>query len=135
MFIKKIKFLYLKTRYKNQRIILYGGGLLCEELLKTYDLKKSDIIGIADRKFENAENEEIFGYKGISPISIFKHKPDIILITMLHPCVALDFLNLNFCNELKFVKVASFQTRSLSSLIHSLIAKLNKFDHTGYREY
>ena len=71
----------LVNRYKNKKILLYGAGLTANVLLKNYDLSKFNIIGIADRKFNN-DSEEFFGIKTISPENLNQYQFDTIIFTM-----------------------------------------------------
>lgn len=73
---------FIKKKYKNKRIVLYGAGAYCEKLLRHYDLSKLNIVAIADKRFENNESE-FLGYKAISPFDIKNQNPDIVLVCVV----------------------------------------------------
>lgn len=71
----------LKKKLKNKTIIIYGAGIFFEVINKYFSLDGLNIIGIADRKFnEHDENEKFLGYKVYAPEEIKNINPDYILV-------------------------------------------------------
>lgn len=91
--LKRIKFdkqlKKLNRKLKNKTVVIYGTGLLFQEILKNYDLSDLNIIGVSDRKYSSEdENKKEFGFNIIPLEKINDYKPDYILISTL------KFLNL-----------------------------------------
>ncbi|MBQ3312050.1 hypothetical protein IJG72_08235 [bacterium] len=71
----------LVNRLKNKTVVLYGAGVFLELIKKYFDISGLNIVGIADRRFENHyENEEFLGYKVYSPSEIKDVNPDYVLV-------------------------------------------------------
>ena len=47
----------LTQKLKNKKIVIYGAGQLFEEINRHYDLSGLNIIALADRKFNDYEEE------------------------------------------------------------------------------
>lgn len=70
---------------KNKKIVIYGTGILFEDILKNYDLSRLDIIAVSDRKFiSHKEDETFYNYKVCSPNEIKDLKPDYVLVSTLY---------------------------------------------------
>ena len=73
----------LQNKLKNKRIIIYGTGRLFQEIIKTFDLSKLNIIGICDRKYMAEDNGNYeFGYKIISYAALPDTHADCILMAI-----------------------------------------------------
>lgn len=71
----------LVKKLNGKSVILYGAGAFLELIKKYFDLSGLNIIGIADRRFSNHnENEEFLGYKVYSPDEIKGLNPDYVLV-------------------------------------------------------
>ena len=71
----------LIKKIKGKSVILYGATTFLELIKKYFNLSELNIIGVADRKFLNhEENEEFLGYKKFSPDEIKSLKPDYVLV-------------------------------------------------------
>lgn len=71
----------LKKKLKNKKIMIYGAGIFFAAIHKYFDLDGLNIIGIADRRFEeHTENEQFLGYKVYSPNEIRDVNPDYVLV-------------------------------------------------------
>lgn len=79
----------LAKKYANQKIMIYGSGMGFVTVKENYDLSKLNIIGIADKKFDN--EGEYMGYKTYDPDSFMSQKPDVVLIGMIDPDIAESF--------------------------------------------
>lgn len=72
----------LNKKLKNKSVIIYGTGLLFQEVIKNFDLSKLNIIGVSDRKYtEKDEGTESFGYKIVPLDKIQEKNPDYVLIS------------------------------------------------------
>ena len=61
--------------------MFYGAGVFLELIKKYFDLTGINVIGVADRRFANhEENEKFLGYKAYSPDEIANVKPDCVLV-------------------------------------------------------
>ena len=81
-FEKQIK--RLNKKLKNKTVIVYGTGLLFQEIRKQYDLSNLNIIGVSDRKYYmDEEGNEELGYKIIPLDKIKDYNPDYVLIGAL----------------------------------------------------
>lgn len=71
----------LSKKLKNKTVIIYGTGLFFQTINENYDLSKLNIITVADKKFQNhEENEQFLGYPVCSPIEIIDKAPDYVLV-------------------------------------------------------
>lgn len=87
--LKKVEFnnqiKKLKKKIKNKTVVIYGTGLLFQEIIKNYDLSDLNIIGISDRKYRIEDEGKLdLGYKIIPYDSITKYKPDYVLVSTLN---------------------------------------------------
>jgi len=57
----------LAKKYRNKKIIIYGTGIMCTELIENYDIAKLNIVGFCDSKYKVGSNEKFFGYKTFNP--------------------------------------------------------------------
>lgn len=75
----------LKKKIKNKTVIIYGTGLLFQEILKNYDLSDMNIIGVSDRKYRiEDEGKMDLGYKIIPYDKIKNYPSDYVLISTLN---------------------------------------------------
>lgn len=82
----------LSKKLKNKKVLLYGAGLTAEIILKNYNLKNIDIIGISDRRYEDDSDGDFHGIKKIKPSEIKNCDFDAILFTMkLYEKIAKSF--------------------------------------------
>lgn len=71
----------LNKKLKNKAIIIYGAGIFFQVIHKCFKLDELNIIGIADRKFINhEENEKFLGYKVYAPEEIKNVNPEYVLV-------------------------------------------------------
>lgn len=87
-YLEKIKFekhlKYIKKKLKNQKVIIYGAGTFFQTILNKYNLVDINIIAVADRKFINHKQDEIFhGYRVCAPDEMPSLSPDYVLVGML----------------------------------------------------
>lgn len=71
----------LIKKLKDKTVMLYGAGAFLELIKKHFDLSPINIIGIADRRFEeHGANETFLGYKTYAPYEIEKVNPDYVVV-------------------------------------------------------
>lgn len=71
----------LIKKIKGKSVVLYGATNFLELIKKYFNLSELNIIGVADRKFLNhEENDEFLGYKVYAPDEIKSLNPDYVLI-------------------------------------------------------
>ena len=112
----------LIKKLKNKSIVIYGAGLLFQEIQANYDLSKLNIIGISDKKFGiNEENQTYLGYKIIPKNNIFEQNPDYILVATLK---YIDLVNeFTHHNENVSTKVKPLAKQSLIKDLISVLLK------------
>ena len=73
----------LAKKYKNKRILIYGGGLLFSVISRNYDLSGLNIVAVADKSVAdnstNIENYKAIPLEELKNISAF----DVIMISIL----------------------------------------------------
>lgn len=91
----------LNRKMKNKTIVIYGTGLLFQEILRNYDLSNLNIIGVSDRKYSlSDENKKELGFNIIPLERIYDYHPDYILISTLKFLNIIDeFRNTLFKNS------------------------------------
>jgi hypothetical protein len=70
----------IAKQYGYKKIILYGAGLFAGELFRNYDFSHLNIVGIADKKFEN-DLGDFYGYQKFNPLDLLENDFDLLLIT------------------------------------------------------
>lgn len=83
----------LAKKYTNKKIVLYGAGIFADVLLNSYDMSKLNIIAIADKKYNNNNNELFAGYKTISQEELSSIICDVIFVSTLDTGFIIDYLN------------------------------------------
>ncbi len=71
----------LAKKYEGKTLVLYGAGLFAGDLLRNYDLSKLNIVGVADKRFQDDSEGEYYGYKKFGPFDLLELKYDLLLIT------------------------------------------------------
>ena len=79
----------LAKKYADKKVMIYGAGMGFIAVKENYDLSKLNIIGVADKKFDN--DGEFMGYKTYESDSFMSQKPDIVLIGIIDPDIAENF--------------------------------------------
>lgn len=82
----------IATQYGYKKIILYGAGLFAGDLFRNYDFSHLNIVGIADKKFENNFEGDFYGYPKLSPFDILENDFDLLLITTYDDTYIKDYL-------------------------------------------
>lgn len=108
----KYRLKFLKNKLKDKKIVIYGAGILFEEINKYFNLQGLNIIAIADRRFNNEEIEEFKGYKTISPSNIINLKPDCVIVSTLKYYDVVKSINKD-CFDEKNIKIIPFLDISL----------------------
>lgn len=108
---------YIKNKYFDKKIIIYGAGTLAEYIIDTYDLSQLNIVGISDRKFMNQGDS----FKGISTIPCWKLKEtdfDVILLFAVSIEGLTNFLTpLLLRKEQKSINIEAIIEKSLKETI------------------
>lgn len=104
-------------KYQDKKIVLYGAGLFAGELIRNYDLSKLNIIGVADKKFQNNSEGDFYEYKKFGPYDLLENTFDLLLITTYDDTYIKDFL-----------KKELFQGEDINFEIKTLI-KMNLFEY------
>ena len=101
----------LSKELKGKKVLLYGAGLTAEVVTEKYDLTKLNIIGISDRRFEDSNETECFGYKAVKPSEIRNADFDVIIFTMK-----------------LYEKIAqSFKSQGINKKMYSIVVKSGKY--------
>ena len=80
-FEKKIE--KLSKKLEGKSVVIYGSGLMFQEILASYDVSKLNVIGITDRKYLLEDEDRLdLGFKIIPYSKIFDIKSDVILIAV-----------------------------------------------------
>ena len=98
----------LAKKYKNQRIIVYGAGLMSRILFQNFDLSCLNIVGVADSKYTKNSTESFWGHITINPVELKDFDFDVILIAVKEKKKILENIKYNILintkNEDKEVK-------------------------------
>lgn len=98
----------LAKKYKNQKIIVYGAGLMSRILFQNFDLSCLNIVGVADSKYTKNSTESFWGHKTINPAELKDFDFDVILIAVKEKKKILENIKYNILintkNEDKEVK-------------------------------
>ncbi len=115
---------YLKKKYKNKSILIYGCGLLFETIAKTYDLSCLNIVAICDKKCspKNTIKLNDIEYKVILPEEITKHKFDCVLVGTLYSRSITKQLKQDY----KIKNIEPFVKNKKEGLISTLITRIKK---------
>lgn len=97
----------LVKKFTGKKVVVYGSGVLFSVIKDNYDLSPLDIIGIADKKFNNTEEVLSLDYDGVivgvqEPAKIIeylrndvlKYKKDLMIDSFI-PIKGLDLLSYN----------------------------------------
>lgn len=98
----------LAKKYKNQKIIVYGAGLMSRILFQNFDLSCLNIVGVADSKYTKNSTESFWGHKTINSAELKDFDFDVILIAVKEKKKILENIKYNILintkNEDKEVK-------------------------------
>ena len=70
----------LIKKYKNKKVVIYGAGQFSQVLFKTFDFSELNIVGIADKRFEQDRVHKFFNLNCIKPDDLNILEFDAILI-------------------------------------------------------
>ena len=118
----------LVKKYENKKIILYGAGEFFGILNENYDISKLNIVGIADKKFEDYEQDTFCGYKVLSPDVLKNYEYDVIITTLYDNAAISNILEykilINTINENK--PVVSIIEPTFKYILKTLFGKTNE---------
>lgn len=104
-------------QYENKKIMLYGVDLFTGDLFRNYDLSRLNIIGVADKTFQDNYGDDYYGYKKFGPYDLLETDFDLLLITTYDDTDIKAFLKKNL-----------LQGEDVKFKIKTLI-KLNLFEY------
>lgn len=102
----------IAKQYKDKKIVLYGAGLFASELIRNYDFSSLNIIGVADKKFQDNFDGDFYGYTKFSPYDLLETEFDLILITTYDDTDIKKFLK----NELLQGENITYEIKTLIGL-------------------
>lgn len=105
------------TEYENKKIVIYGADLFAGDLFRNYDLSKLNIIGVADKTFQDNTEGNYYDYPKLSPDDLLGTDFDLLLI------IAYDDTEIK-----RFLKKELFQGKSIKFKIKTLI-NLSLFEY------
>ena len=110
--------------YKNKKIVLYGCGILFDEIVQEYNIgEKLNIIGVCDVKYESKNPGSYLGFPTLKPSDLPKTDFDVLIFTVFDHLTCLNYLNtFNFFEENK--KFHWIREESLRSKVITNINKL-----------
>lgn len=85
----------LAKKYKNKRIVIYGAGIYFQIIKKNFDLSGLNIVGIADKKFEQNKTSNNTTYTALSPQELNDIDFDVILVAVYNSPEIEGFLKYN----------------------------------------
>ena len=80
-YINELKLLYMLRTFKNQRVALWGASIFLEKFVKRWNISYENIVAVIDKN-PNRTGETVGLYPILLPNSIYKTKPDIIIMTI-----------------------------------------------------
>ena len=106
--------------------MIYGAGIFFAAIHKYFDLDGLNIIGVADRRFEeHTENEQFLGYKVYSPNEIRDVNPDYVLVATKFFIDIIEDLDETVLKNSK-IKIKYFKLSDEKNIQYLL--RLHKFD-------
>ena len=110
----------LVKKLKNKSVMLYGAGVYLELIKKYFDLTGLNIVGIADKRYQNHDdNQEFFNYKVFSPDEIKKANPDCVVVATKCYVNIIEDLYYNTLKETK-IKIKPLVKIDFFSLLKEL---------------
>ncbi len=70
----------LVKKYNSKKVVIYGAGKYSKAFFENYDLSGLNIVGVADRAFEEKLPTDFFGLKCIKPSDLANIECDVILL-------------------------------------------------------
>lgn len=116
-FAKRLK--YLEKKYKGQKILIYGTGILFNTIREEYDLSGLNIIAVSDRKFETENPGTYAGYVSCAPKEIKSMHPDCILVATLNVVNVLEDLRYNLLKH-ENIRITSIIRKSFWEVIKEI---------------
>lgn len=113
----------LAQKYKNRKIVVYGAGSFFRAIFSNYDLKKLNIIGIADMKFHKSPVEEEYGLKTYSSFDFPEAKPDVVFIAMYYTVVAEEFFEWNLFPVYGKFKYEPFLRENIFDIVKDVLSQ------------
>ncbi len=115
----------LAKKYRGKKMIVYGAGVLSSAIFDNYDLSGLNIIGVADNKFVEPD-QEFKGYKAIYPADIPDYDPDVILLATYYSYKLCWFLMEDVLPNSGKIKIKTIVPESLLERIKKIFCELKK---------
>lgn len=110
----------LIKKLHNKSVMFYGAGVFFELIKQYFDISDLNVIGIADKRFENhSENEEFLGYKVYAPKEIKDVNPDYVIVTTRTYIDIIEDLYYNTLKDSK-IKIKPLVQKSFFTLIKEI---------------
>jgi len=108
--------------YDGKNVVLYGAGLFAGDLIRNYDLSELNIVGVADKAFEDNCDDEYYEYKKIAPSNLLENDFDLLLVIVYDDTSVKAFLRKDLLRgkDVKF-KIKSLIKLNLFEYINALI--------------
>ena len=105
-----------EKKYKNKKIVLYGCGLLFDEIVNSYKIKdKLNVVAVCDVKYESEKPDTYLGFSTIKPSELKSFDYDVLIFTVFDHLTCLNYLNsFDFFNEDKkyhYIAEVSLKTK------------------------
>lgn len=113
-----------EKKYKNKKIVLYGCGLLFDEIVNSYKIKdKLNVVAVCDVKYESEKPDTYLGFSTIKPSELKSFDYDVLIFTVFDHLTCLNYLNsFDFFDENK--KYHYIAEISLSTRLTTFIKKI-----------
>lgn len=102
----------IASQYENKKVVLYGAGLFAGDLFRNYDFSKLNIIGVADKKFQDNYEGDFYGYPKLGSDDLLETDFDLLLITTYDDTYIKDFIK----NDLFSAEDKKFEIKTLVKL-------------------
>lgn len=110
----------LVKKLRNKSVVIYGAGAYFEVIAKYFDLSGLNILGIADKKYEQHEEGETFGgYNALSPKDLKKLNPDYVLVATKYYIGLIEQLYYDFLKGTN-IKIRPLCAKSLITLLKEI---------------
>lgn len=112
----------IAKQFENKSVVLYGAGFFAGDLLRNYDFSKLNIIGVADKKFQNDLEGDFYGYQKLAPEDLLETEFNLLLLITYDDQPLKEYLkNDLFQGENKKCKIKVLITMNILEYINYLL--------------